>query len=389
METKNDFHKLRLEKKAMRAAKKLRDMKCEQKQPQQTSGPLKRSFRAVPHKTDEAKDSCTISVMTYNILAQNLVKREIFPHSGDMLKWKTRRRMITEDIAQYKPEIMCLQEVDYYEEYYQEAFDNIGYKTEFFKHPKKQHGCMIGYNPNVFEKKQYLTIEYDEDRLCPPTQQTGNIAQFIALEHVKHKNVGLIVGNTHLYWRPESFYEKLRQATIYAQWLSCFTLDLRETFPDIEWTPLLIGDFNTSPEDPAYSALTRKPLTDVQWKALEDSRRKFGDESEPSESLVNCVSPQELVEDINNTLPFHSIYNCYGEIDNVLSGSCGEPKFTNYSAVYIGTLDYLFIENNALDKCFVTEVLEIPSEDMLKPALPNKNFGSDHLCLIAKIKMYS
>ncbi|KAI9008756.1 Endonuclease/exonuclease/phosphatase [Phycomyces nitens] len=384
MENMNDFHKLRLEKKAMRAAKKLRDMECEQKNTQQTSGPLKRSFLTVPQKTDQPKDACTISLMTYNILAQNLVKRELFPYSGDMLKWKTRRRMIIEDIAQYKPDILCLQEVDFYEEYYQEAFDNIGYKTEFFKHPTKQHGCMIGYNPNVFEKKQYLAIEYDEDKLCPPTQQTGNVAQFMALEHTKHKNIGLIVGNTHLYWRPESFYERLRQSTIYAQWLSCFTLDLRETFKDIEWTPLLIGDFNTSPEDPVYNALTRKPLTDIQWKALEDSRRKFG-EDKSDDPIVNWVSPQELIGDMENTFPFHSIYSCYGEIDSESSGVCGEPKFTNYAAVYSGTLDYLFIEKSALNRCSVAKVLEIPAEEVLKPALPNKHFGSDHLCLVTMI----
>ncbi|KAI7869745.1 Endonuclease/exonuclease/phosphatase [Spinellus fusiger] len=380
------FEKLRMEKKALKAAKKAKDITRDPSNEQKTV-PMKRLFRSIPIKNVFAQPTCTLSVMTYNILAQNLVKRELFPYSGSMLKWKTRRRMVYEDIAQYQPDIMCLQEVDYYKEYYHEAFDKLGYTTEFFKHPKKQHGCMIGYKSNIFERIFYNTLEYDQETLCSPMQFTGNIAQYMALQHIQHKNIGVVVGNTHLYWRPESYYEKFRQAVIYGQQLTTMAMDVRTTHPYVQWTVLAAGDLNTCPEDPVYSALTQKTLSKSHWKILEASRRKFGEEEEEEEaSLLTLIemTPQALMEETKNILPLKSIYSCYGEITNA-SEPKGEPKFTNYASVYRGTLDYLMLENTT-DYCHVTELLEIPEEEYLKPALPNMHFGSDHVCLVAKLE---
>lgn len=99
-------------------------------------------------------------------------------------------------------------------------------------------GCLIGYNATLFEMVDYMTLDYDSDKLCPPTWITGNIAQIMALKHVEHPGFGIVLGNTHMYWRPNATYERLRQTAIYTDRLMTFrnTLDSTTT-----WTPIIIG----------------------------------------------------------------------------------------------------------------------------------------------------
>lgn len=97
---------------------------------------------------------------------------------------------------------------------------------------------MIGYNATLFEMVNYTTVDYDSDKLCPPTWITGNIAQIMALKHLEHPGFGIVLGNTHMYWRPNATYERLRQTAIYTERLMEFknTLD-----SSTEWVPIVIG----------------------------------------------------------------------------------------------------------------------------------------------------
>lgn len=45
-----------------------------------------RSCQAIS-TSNEASTMATFTLMTYNILAQALIKRELFPNSGNALKW--------------------------------------------------------------------------------------------------------------------------------------------------------------------------------------------------------------------------------------------------------------------------------------------------------------
>ncbi|KAG0163669.1 hypothetical protein DFQ28_011377 [Apophysomyces sp. BC1034] len=379
---KDELERLRQEKKAKKEAKKKLNQTLAQARPQLLPPtPLKRAFYAIPGR-GIAKSLNTISVMTYNILAQSLVKRELFPHSGEMLKWKTRRRMIIEDIAQYKPDIMCLQEVDNYDEFYKESLFKLGYETEFHKHATKQHGCMIGYNATKFERDAYTTLDYDNDPLTPPTQSTGNIAQLIGLRFVDQPK-GFVVGNTHLYWRPESFYERMRQTAIYTQRMEEFKTHLESS------------NFNTAPIDATYAAINKDLLTESQLATLNSSRCSFGgdeDDAVDNSSLAetkeiepnaDLIPVSDLVALLAQAPKWQSVYSQYIEVDEKSSDANGEPKFTHYAAVHSGTLDYIFING---DEFKVSELLEIPNEDKVLPALPNRNFGSDHVCLVAKIE---
>lgn len=71
----------------------------------------------------------SFTLISYNILAQALIKRELFPHSGNILKWvcccnlyidrsnksteklfqKTRKAMILKELKELNADILCLQ----------------------------------------------------------------------------------------------------------------------------------------------------------------------------------------------------------------------------------------------------------------------------------------
>lgn len=50
--------------------------------------------------------------MSYNILAQTLIRREIYPTNGKILKWSVRSQILLDELKHYNADIMCLQEVD-------------------------------------------------------------------------------------------------------------------------------------------------------------------------------------------------------------------------------------------------------------------------------------
>lgn len=254
-------------------------------------------------------------------------------------------------------------------------------------------GLLIGFKSHLFERIAYKAVDYDTDTLCPATWVTGNIAQIMALRH-KTERLGLVVGNTHMYWRPEAVYERLRQTAVYCRRLS----DLKEEMQkkentSLSWQSLLIGDFNTAPDDPNYAALTETVLPPAKYDALETSRLSPGayvsaasatnDEDGTPLADQPTVPVTDLMGHVHAAVPFWtSVYGCYGQIHPAVAHASGEPKFTNYTAAFKGTLDYLFY--NASDGLVPQAVLEIPNEELVQPTLPNRMFGSDHVCLMAQ-----
>lgn len=112
---------------------------------------------------------------------------------------------------------------------------------------------MIAFKDDIFTKLQYRTVDYDTHSIFVPTQKTGNVAQSVALKFNGHEE-GVIVGNTHLYWRPQSFYERLRQGCIYIQSVHDSLVAAREAHQNIDWSYVLAGGKNIYPLPAMYLA---------------------------------------------------------------------------------------------------------------------------------------
>lgn len=99
-------------------------------------------------------------------------------------------------------------------------------------------GCGIVYKVEKFDLVDYETVDYNTDDTYSPSFMTGNIAQLLALKYKGNTDVGFVVGNTHLYWRPSANYERFRQITIYEKRF----LEFRSTLSSNKrWISLLQG----------------------------------------------------------------------------------------------------------------------------------------------------
>ncbi|KAK4518744.1 uncharacterized protein ATC70_008966 [Mucor velutinosus] len=392
----SNIDELRRLKQAKKEAKKKLNSKPQMKQ----SPPGKvyeRPFATVPDQPALIKKSGEICVMTFNILAQSLIKRKLFPDSGDYIKWKARRKMILDEIKLYKPDILTMQELDNFEVYYEAMFNEMGYKVMYYTHPTKRHGCGIAYKESKFNSVKYATVDYNTDTTCPPSYMTGNIAQLLALQWKSDPSIGFVVGNTHLYWRPTSNYERFRQTIIYSNRLLDFKQKLDE---NTRWEPLLFGDFNTTPDDAAYGLLTTNHLSDFHVQDLNESRiykatangkehlAEEEEEEEEEQDQITTISADQLdtiemlLAKYHNQGHWKSIYSHFGRVnpDSTNQGLFGEPRFTDYASQFQGTLDYMFIDANSPIK--INSLLLMPDEEQyLKPSLPNsqnqKSFSID------------
>ena len=88
----------------------------------------------------------SINIMSYNILAQPLIKRDMFPYANKTcLRWKSRKQSFMNEITYHKPDIACLQEVgskNYHQDFHT-FFKSQGYDTHFYQSRSKSHGKSI------------------------------------------------------------------------------------------------------------------------------------------------------------------------------------------------------------------------------------------------------
>ncbi|CAG8440937.1 1029_t:CDS:2 [Diversispora eburnea] len=342
-------------------------------------------------KNKQSKDDHqeSITIMTYNILAQSLCRRDLYPESGDALKWKNRRPQLIKEILHYHPDVACFQEMDYdnYNSTFKPEFEKVGYETFFYKsigNDKKRHGCCIIWKIIKFKKLKHLTLEFDQ--IGVPTMPTNCIGVIVSLEFNQNffnndkpnpSKSGIVIGTTHLYWRPQCMYERTRQCLLLFENL----IKINEEFGFVAF---MVGDFNSSPIDPAYKLMIGKdPLTKEEIKNLKDSMKHYKsdrtllnttDNPSSSSSMVPSLTTAsiessktgDLIKPPLNTLISSpsptlldlllkfsefpqciSLYSKYYSLIDPENVKHNEPKFTNYGKFFSGALDYIFHVNKS------------------------------------------
>lgn len=138
------------------------------------------------------------------MLAQTLVRRELFPGS-DCLKWGERKPMLQAEMeALGDLDIVCLQEVDRLEE---SRADIPQYEAVQAKGVGKLHGLVVLYRAARFNAKAERAVSLDEEVLDPSAEgevaqrgvsrRTRNMGLVVALQE-KEREGGIIVATTHL-----------------------------------------------------------------------------------------------------------------------------------------------------------------------------------------------
>ncbi|KAG8219884.1 Endonuclease/exonuclease/phosphatase [Butyriboletus roseoflavus] len=275
------------EKRLKRLEKKLWKEK-QHKQSDQTV-PLFLSRPWIPLKPPDHLHTQTVSVMTWNLLAQCLVRSELFPTSGKARKASERIPMLHAEILSHDADILCMQEVDGLHKLLP-VLDLAGYAYSYASGTDKPHGCLIAYKNTIFQSVHEAMIEYDtlEVHSNPElstqarigsSHRTKNIAKIVALQSIGPESAvqSYIVATTHLFWHPAFSRVGHRQAGLLVREVIAF----QELWKLRGWPCIIAGaplyskrraDFNFPPDDPAYSLLAREPLSLEQQERLQVSR---------------------------------------------------------------------------------------------------------------------
>lgn len=163
--------------------------------------------------------------------------------------------------------------------------------------------------------------------------QTDNVGMICLFEKNGQK---LLVANTHIFWNPSYPHIKLIQCFYLLEKISEYLNERKLDIPVI-----ICGDFNSLPDSHAY------------------------------EFMKNGITKYEKLY-FSHSLELSSSFE-------------KEPKFTNFTPDFKGTLDYIFY-NSQLK---VSKILEITTEDQIKTiGLPNSEYPSDHLSLYCEFNLF-
>ena len=174
------------------------------------------------------KVSGQVSVMQWNTLADSLAFN--FPAVRDEdLQWAQRSSLILAEIQRASADILCLQEVDHFSDFFYPNLQKLGYEG-VFKKKKDWHedGVCIFYKDS-YKKLQDFEISF-------PGNQ---VAIGLLLQYEKQL---FYVFSTHLKSYSECNSIRDEQVTILLEFLSKL-----ENYPMI-----VCGDFNSSPSSTAY-----------------------------------------------------------------------------------------------------------------------------------------
>lgn len=349
------------EEKATKQKSKKKRSKNIRKKPEVTYRPvqpkcdfLQRELLPVPNA--QAGLGFCFTIMSYNVLAQALVKRLLYPHSGEILRWKKRYDVIKQEIRYYNPTILCMQEVDVDQlSNWSAFFLENGYHTTSFDQYGKRHCLLIAYKHEQLSLVEKHEEQYENiviENIPQDEKKNGalvNVFRFsdeICEKFPYLAAKGLIIGTTHLYWLPLGCFDRTRQCYRLLQVIN----EIRNKFsdPKIEYLSIAAGDFNTEPHDAPYQLMTTKAdasresvVQTLASSLLRSSQLPDEVKQKPDKETKRICqdAASALVRDhcdlATRAISLYSI--AHGTAQEVC-----EPDFTNWTPNFKGTLDYIF-----------------------------------------------
>ncbi|KAF0977909.1 hypothetical protein FDP41_003231 [Naegleria fowleri] len=329
---------------------------------------LSPSPQSTPHSESSSSKTRTtsspISILSYNLLAQSLCNRRGTQSylTPEQARWSFRKNKLLNEIAYLNMDIISLQEVDFYDSFWEMELQKLGYSTLYSpqfnfekNHRPMPYGLVIGYKKDKFHLLKSKVVDYRLQSLelmtprtnehldphnnnlhtttigensCNPhdpinmngatclppmtileqceMNQSGNITLLAVLQCVANESTkdrrGIILSNTHLYWRPESNAVRVRQELILLHEMNELFKEFNDSSENV-FELVLTGDFNTSPNDLPYILLTtRNPQygcggdNDENGIALDENGKKFWDAFNQSERMASGSSSDEMYD---------------------------------------------------------------------------------------------
>ncbi|XP_076395520.1 2',5'-phosphodiesterase 12 isoform X2 [Megachile rotundata] len=313
-------------------------------------------------------------ITSYNILANvysetSLSKDTLYPYCPQYaLSMDYRKLLILKELIGYNADIICLQEVDsrVYKNDLLLSLCTLNYGSIFNLKNDMQEGVVTFYNEERFDKldSDYSIIsqginldgfntiwsQIQNEDLKQTFLNRNTIIQIVALKSKENSEI-LVIGNTHLYSRPEADDIRLLQAYYGLVYLNSFAEKIKAENAECNVSIIYCGDFNSVPESAVYQLIIKKHILN------------YHDDSQSD--------PDPRIRSVKHDVNLHS--------------ACGTPKYTNYTTTFSGCLDYIFYQTDHLE---IEQVIPMPSEEELNShmALPSVVFPSDHISLCVDLK---
>jgi len=302
-------------------------------------GLISRSFKTTCTYSEVGGESewkqNVIRVLQFNILADALgTEAGSFDKVPvECLKWAFRKYRILEQILLVNPDVICLEEVDHFGDYFQPIFDSLGFDGFFC--PKKDSPCLKfegNSGPDgvaVFYRRSKLSlVEIENNYLENVEEAESNQSIIVCMLRSKMAEKNICFAVTHL--KAKKGFENLRAA----QAKSClkFVDQLRKKVNE-KSAVIICGDFNGTTSENCYQIMANHcegSLASAYLKATGD---------EPS------YTTWKIRQDI-------------------------EKKCT---------IDYIWFSHKTLD---VVSYLQLPDEkEIPETRFPSYSHASDHLAL--------
>ena len=271
--------------------------------------------------------------MQWNVLAdalsQSTPTSNFYKTLPTALQWDYRKGLILSEIQRSGADVVCLEEVDHYHDFFMPEMARLGYDGHYATKPKSaclsfpgnngSDGCALFYRKSVFtfmDKKEIFYTEHGGE-------SSNQLA--LVLKLAFHERP-VCVAVTHL--KAKNFpAERLQQG----QQL------MANINPFAQGAPIVVcGDFNAAPTEPVYQHMASHNLASAYCIALKE---------EPSFTSWKFRPDKEL----------------------------------RY------TIDYIWYSSGGLA---LSGVWELPSAGEIGPdALPMLQYPSDHLALCAKFSL--
>lgn len=214
-------------------------------------------------KPKSQQQGLEFTVMSYNVLAQNLLRDNMYLYTDcdyDVLEWKYRKEQLLAELKHHKPDVICLQEVQkaHYEDFFRPKLHKLGYTSAYVKRSGNKHdGCATFVNSSKFHLETSTPIEYYHPQ-GGKVLDRDNVALIVKLkpisEHVPSER-RVCVANTHLLFNPRRGDVKLAQIMVLLAELD--KCGYKTGSGSDRYHPMVLcGDFNSEPHSELYKLLT-------------------------------------------------------------------------------------------------------------------------------------
>lgn len=307
-----------------------------------------------------------ITIVQYNVLADAYVNKERYYYcKNESLEWEYRKWSLLSEIAKYKPDVLCLQELDHFE-FWDEQLQLHGFRGVYLKRPsEKTDGIAVFYNQSKFKMLDTHIVDYNminnldgvrspEIEMRYKRNNVGLLVHLETLSKSNSKSKSFVVATTHTYWDPRLADLKLRQSHMLLQEIQYF---LRKNFISNDHV-IISGDFNSTPESAVYELYSKGRVSGSH-----------------KDTMIHFGSKNDFTSSFNLT-------SAYSHLN--------EP-FTNLTPWFKGTLDYIWYSSgfeleSLLDMIPHSKITDENNSHGQLLGLPTTSFSSDHMALVSVLR---